>query len=201
MFSGVVLWKSGGGKVGWQVSSFCRDLSYHNLWARFVERHTSQEKRGTSPPLKIYFAISPCKGSRCNLGGCYILLRTQKFVHGPCLSSSSPSVLFVIWRCTGFALLYVIMHLTFSWCISNEVHAVLRVWPYSFVFICQQKGMPCFRISFNCWILSYICNLLTILHAGVRTASVIIALTDGELQDVQFYYAEQEVSHLHVYPN
>ncbi|PKU31405.1 hypothetical protein llap_18291 [Limosa lapponica baueri] len=30
--------------------------------------------------------------------------------------------------------------------------------------------------------------------AGVRTASVIIALTDGELQDVQFYYAEQEAN-------
>lgn len=30
---------------------------------------------------------------------------------------------------------------------------------------------------------------------------MIIALTDGELQDVQFYYAEQEVSHLHVYLN
>ncbi|NXV85136.1 ANTR1 protein, partial [Calonectris borealis] len=29
---------------------------------------------------------------------------------------------------------------------------------------------------------------------GVRTASVIIALTDGELQDVQFYYAEQEAN-------
>eukprot|EP00079_Xenopus_tropicalis_P037584 XP_017951355.1 PREDICTED: anthrax toxin receptor-like isoform X2 [Xenopus tropicalis] len=29
-------------------------------------------------------------------------------------------------------------------------------------------------------------------HGGVRTASVIIALTDGELQQTQFYYAEQE---------
>ncbi|NWR74292.1 ANTR1 protein, partial [Centropus unirufus] len=31
-------------------------------------------------------------------------------------------------------------------------------------------------------------------YGGVRTASVIIALTDGELQDVQFYYAEQEAN-------
>lgn len=30
---------------------------------------------------------------------------------------------------------------------------------------------------------------------------MIIALTDGELQDAQFYYAEQEVSHFYVYPN
>lgn len=50
-------------------------------------------------------------------------------------------------------------------------------------------------------LVSYLHNLLPILHVGVRTASVIIALTDGELQDVQFYYAEQEVSHLCVYPN
>lgn len=49
--------------------------------------------------------------------------------------------------------------------------------------------------------MSSICNLLTIVRVGVRTASVIIALTDGELQDVQFYYAEQEVSHLHIYPD
>ncbi|NWR28176.1 ANTR1 protein, partial [Tachuris rubrigastra] len=31
-------------------------------------------------------------------------------------------------------------------------------------------------------------------YGGVRTASVIIALTDGELQDAQFYYAEQEAN-------
>uniref|UniRef100_A0A8B9S3S9 Anthrax toxin receptor 1 n=1 Tax=Apteryx owenii TaxID=8824 RepID=A0A8B9S3S9_APTOW len=31
-------------------------------------------------------------------------------------------------------------------------------------------------------------------YGGVRTASVIIALTDGELQEVQFYYAEQEAN-------
>ncbi|OXB71745.1 UNVERIFIED_CONTAM: hypothetical protein H355_015187 [Colinus virginianus] len=43
-------------------------------------------------------------------------------------------------------------------------------------------------------LVSSICNLLTIVHVGVRTASVIIALTDGELQDVQFYYAEQEAN-------
>lgn len=30
---------------------------------------------------------------------------------------------------------------------------------------------------------------------------MIIALTDGELQDAQFYYAEQEVSHFYPYPN
>uniref|UniRef100_A0A8D2PEA4 Uncharacterized protein n=1 Tax=Zosterops lateralis melanops TaxID=1220523 RepID=A0A8D2PEA4_ZOSLA len=36
--------------------------------------------------------------------------------------------------------------------------------------------------------------MLTVLHVGVRTASVIIALTDGELQDAQFYYAEQEAN-------
>uniref|UniRef100_A0A8B9IYV0 Anthrax toxin receptor 1 n=1 Tax=Amazona collaria TaxID=241587 RepID=A0A8B9IYV0_9PSIT len=41
---------------------------------------------------------------------------------------------------------------------------------------------------------TYNSNLLTIFHVGVRTASVIIALTDGELQDVQFYYAEQEAN-------
>uniref|UniRef100_A0A8C5TGL0 Anthrax toxin receptor 1 n=1 Tax=Malurus cyaneus samueli TaxID=2593467 RepID=A0A8C5TGL0_9PASS len=35
---------------------------------------------------------------------------------------------------------------------------------------------------------------LCLLSAGVRTASVIIALTDGELQDAQFYYAEQEAN-------
>ncbi|KAL8186788.1 UNVERIFIED_CONTAM: Anthrax toxin receptor 1, partial [Gekko kuhli] len=29
-------------------------------------------------------------------------------------------------------------------------------------------------------------------HGGLRTASVIIALTDGELQEAQFYYAEKE---------
>ncbi|XP_071604931.1 anthrax toxin receptor-like [Heliangelus exortis] len=32
------------------------------------------------------------------------------------------------------------------------------------------------------------------IYGGVRTASVIIALTDGELQDIQFYYAEQEAN-------
>ncbi|KAL2303009.1 hypothetical protein Nmel_010467 [Mimus melanotis] len=42
-------------------------------------------------------------------------------------------------------------------------------------------------------------------YGGVRTASVIIALTDGELQDAQFYYAEQELSTIadsidHVFP-
>ncbi|NWI45804.1 ANTR1 protein, partial [Picathartes gymnocephalus] len=31
-------------------------------------------------------------------------------------------------------------------------------------------------------------------YGGVRAASVIIALTDGELQDAQFYYAEQEAN-------
>ncbi|NWJ11108.1 ANTR1 protein, partial [Crypturellus undulatus] len=37
-------------------------------------------------------------------------------------------------------------------------------------------------------------NCVKYLYVGVRTASVIIALTDGELQDVQFYYAEQEAN-------
>lgn len=47
-----------------------------------------------------------------------------------------------------------------------------------------------------------VCNLLVtvLLPVGVRTASVIIALTDGELQDAQFYYAEQEVSHFYPHP-
>uniref|UniRef100_A0A8C4W679 VWFA domain-containing protein n=1 Tax=Gopherus evgoodei TaxID=1825980 RepID=A0A8C4W679_9SAUR len=42
-------------------------------------------------------------------------------------------------------------------------------------------------------------------YGGLRTASVIIALTDGELQEVQFYYAEKELSTIadsidHVFP-
>lgn len=67
------------------------------------------------------------------------------------------------------------------------------------------KKKECLTSNFH-FIVESLChtyngNLLTIFHVGVRTASVIIALTDGELQDVQFYYAEQEVSHLHIHPN
>lgn len=34
--------------------------------------------------------------------------------------------------------------------------------------------------------------------SGYRTASVIIALTDGELHEDLFFYSEREVSDLHV---
>lgn len=71
-------------------------------------------------------------------------------------------------------------------CIYLSVRRIASLWT---VFALLNL-MPC------------VCNLLlTVLHVGVRTASVIIALTDGELQDAQFYYAEQEVSHFYPYPN
>uniref|UniRef100_A0A8D0FIY8 ANTXR cell adhesion molecule 1 n=1 Tax=Strix occidentalis caurina TaxID=311401 RepID=A0A8D0FIY8_STROC len=88
------------------------------------------------------------------------------------------------------------MHLTFSWYISNKVHTnqaeslALRFCIY--LSAKRNASLQAFFSLLN--LVSYICNLLTLLHVGVRTASVIIALTDGELQDVQFYYAEQEAN-------
>lgn len=70
-----------------------------------------------------------------------------------------------------------------------------------YLFFCKKDCLTpdFFSIAESC---SCVCNLLlTVLHVGVRTASVIIALTDGELQDAQFYYAEQEVSKFYVYPD
>lgn len=95
------------------------------------------------------------------------------------------------------------MHLTFSWCISSNVHTnqTESLAQQFSIDLLAKRNASCQSAFSLLTLVSCVCNLLTILHAGVRTASVIIALTDGELQDVQFYYAEQEVSHLHVYPN
>ena len=82
----------------------------------------------------------------------------------------------------------------------KSIQIRLRVWPCGFVFLSATRHASLHLLSlFN--LVSSVYALLTVVHVGVRTASVIIALTDGELQDVQFYYAEQEVSHLHVYLN
>lgn len=87
-------------------------------------------------------------------------------------------------------------------CTSNKVRTnqaeILALWFWVFV---NKKACVTSNLFSLSNLVSSICNLLTIVHVGVRTASVIIALTDGELQDVQFYYAEQEVSHLHIYPD
>lgn len=87
--------------------------------------------------------------------------------------------------------------------VYHQVHTKqaesLALWVCIYLWAERIASLQTFFALLN--LVSCVCNLLTALRAGVRTASVIIALTDGELQDAQFYYAEQEVSHFYVYPN
>lgn len=203
MFCGVVPWKSAGGE-GRMAGKLLlqRYLLPQSLGKVCIETCLSREER---QPLLLHRCILPLlhmKSLDVILVSA-IFYSEQRNLHRDLVRAVFPPLaMLVIWRCTGFGLLNAVMHLTFSWYISSKVHTnQAESLALCLCVYLSAKRNASLQTFFHCWILSYVCNLLTILHVGVRTASVIIALTDGELQDVQFYYAEQEVSHLHVYPD